>query len=68
MVFPEPTSPYMYMPFGRDSGIGGSADAEGWEDDEERKEKKDFLGGCKDSMVGCWTVGWEYDSSMLCRS
>ena len=54
MVFPEPTSPYMYIPFGRDAGIGGSVDL-GSAD--ERNEKKDFLGGCRDSIVGCCTGG-----------
>lgn len=50
IVLPEPTSPYMYMPFGRFESIGGSAATAGCEDD--IKEKKDFLGGCKDSIVG----------------
>ena len=50
MVLPEPTSPYMYMPLGSESDMGGSAVEEGFE--EERKEKNDFLGGCNDSMVG----------------
>jgi hypothetical protein len=32
----------MYMPFGRDSGIGGRVDLGS---EEERNEKNDFLGG-----------------------
>lgn len=66
MVLPEPTSPYMYMPFGRSADIGGSADEAGFED--EKKEKNDFLGGCRDAMVGCSTVGCVQFASMLCRS
>jgi hypothetical protein len=50
MVFPEPTSPNMYIPFGRFASMGGSSDAVGVE--EERKENKDFFGGWRDSMVG----------------
>jgi len=55
MVLPLPTSPYMYRPFGRLSGIGGSAEEVAGL--EEKNEKRDFLGGgWRDSMVG-WTTG-----------
>jgi hypothetical protein len=51
----------MYMPFGRFGSIGGSAAEVGFE---ENMEKNDCLGGWRDSMVGCWTVGWVHDASI----
>jgi hypothetical protein len=47
--------------------MGGSAEATGV-DEEERKEKKPFFAGWRDSMVGCWTVGCVHDASILWRS
>lgn len=65
MVLPEPTSPYMYIPFGRFGSIGGSALVAGFE---ENMENNDFFGGCRDSIVGCCTVGCVHDASIWWRS
>lgn len=65
MVLPEPTSPNMYIPFGRLGSIGGSAFVAGAA---ENMEKNDFLGGWSDSMVGCCTVGCVHDASIWWRS
>jgi hypothetical protein len=54
IVFPDPTSPYMYRPLGSDTGIGGSAARAGLE---AKKEKKERCCGWRDSIVGCWTGG-----------
>jgi hypothetical protein len=67
MVFPEPTSPYMYIPFGRFASLGGS-EKEAGDDGERREEKKDFLAGWRDSMVGWRTVGCVHVASMTCKS
>jgi hypothetical protein len=67
MVFPEPTSPYMYIPFGRFASIGGSEKEAGL-DGERREEKKDFLAGWRDSIVGWRTVGCVHVASITCKS
>ena len=46
--------------------MGGSWEAVGFDGD--MKEKKDCLGGWRDSMVGWTTVGCCQVESMLCRS
>jgi len=62
MVFPLPTSPNMYSPFGRFSGI--ARDGPFFFAPPNRPPKNDFGGGCRSSMEGGVTSGGVYSDKV----
>src|SRR5687768_14054568 len=66
MVFPHPTSPYMYKPLGRSSEMVFSLDLFPRPN---KEPKKDVLGfGSSDSTVGWMTLGGLYPFNTSYRS